>query len=157
MICKKPPLRGSVKAEYGYLDGVREAFTPKHDGCVPDSMLGDDVMTAIIDLFKAVGYGLLGVLGLDDCCVWVEPCYEDATHFLVVQGFGLGGSGEWILLHDYIKAWHLNFKTEDEFEEWLAGLRNIVQGNLRSKKLFDFFLSTLKTTRVKRISSANLP
>ncbi len=93
-------------------------LTERHE-CIPDHLLGDDLMSDIItmyyDLFDAVrGEILERAKPLETINILVQPDYEDAT-FVVVA------TNTRVLLIDSSKPWHLWWEDEEGMARDLEG------------------------------------
>lgn len=158
---EKYPLTFAVRKmvqEYHGVNAARDIFTEKHDGCLPDSMLGDDIAINIISLFKCIGHVVAEAAGLreDEHTVIVEPSYEDSTWWLVTkeppEATVPQAAQSQIVLFDYVKAWNLGEHTEEEVEERLRGWRDEIVQSLRNVKLIESAMQAVKDARVSPLS-----
>lgn len=161
---KKFPLAFAVRKriqEYCGTSAARDAFTEKHDGCLPDSMMSDDLMVDIITLFKAIGHVVAEAAGLpeDQHTVIIEPSYEDSTWWIVTKNppnISLPEPARsQIVLFDYVKAWHLGGnKSEDDVEEMLRGWKDEIVKSTREARLVEDAAQILKDAKISLLSSS---
>lgn len=100
-------------------DLFKDLYLTEKYGCIPDHLLGDDLMQDIItmyyDLFDAVRKELLErVKPLESINILVQPDYEDVT-FVVVA------TNTRVLLVESSKAWHLWWEDEARMARDLEG------------------------------------
>lgn len=160
---KKFPLAFAVRKqiqEYCGTSAARDVFTEKHDGCLPDSMMSDDLMVDIITLFKTIGHVVAEAAGLneDQHTVIVEPSYEDSTWWIVTKNppnISLPEPARsQIVLFDYVKAWHLGGnESEDDVEEMLRGWKDAIVKSMRETRLVEDAVQVLKHAKISLLSS----
>jgi hypothetical protein len=160
---KKFPLAFAVRKriqEYQGTNAARDVFMKAHDGCLPDSMMGEDLMSDIISLFKVIGQVVAEAAGLpeDQHTVMVEPSYEDSTWWIVTKNppnISLPEPARsQIVLFDYVKAWHLGGnESEDDVEEMLRGWKDEVIKSMRETRLVEDAVQVLKNAKISLLSS----
>jgi len=145
--------------EYHGAAAARDAFTEEHDGCLPDSMLGDDIAMDIISLFKCIGHVVAEAAGLpeEQHTVIVEPSYEDTTWWLVTkeppEASVPQAAQSQIVLFDYIKAWHLGgHNDEGEVEEMLRNWKDEIVKSLLDVKLLETAVQAVKSAKISSLS-----
>jgi hypothetical protein len=137
---------------------AREVFTEKHDGCLPNSMIGEDLMGDIMTLFKTIGHVVAEAAGLpeEQHTVIVEPSYEDTTWWMITKDTS-GGLPEPVKSHivyfNYTKAWHLgNMGGEDAVEEWLRDMKETIIKSTRDVRLVEDTVQLLKSAKLSLLS-----
>jgi len=159
---EKYPLTFAVRKmiqEYHGVDAARDVFTEKHDGCLPDTMLGDDIAMNIISLFKCIGHVVAEAAGLpeEQHTVLVEPSYEDTTWWMVTkeppEATVPQAAESQIVLFDYIKAWHLGGHVdESEVEEMLRNWKDEIVKSLRDVNLMETAVQAVKDAKISHLS-----
>jgi len=159
---RKFPLAFAVRKRIQESCGIvaaREVFTEKHDGCLPNSMIGEDLMGDIMTLFKAIGHVVAEAAGLpeEQHTVIVEPSYEDTTWWMITKDppkTGLPRAAEsQIVLFDYTKAWHLGGNlAEDQVEEMLEGWKETIVKSTRDVRLVEDAVQLLKSAKLSLLS-----
>jgi hypothetical protein len=161
---KRFPLAFAVRKkiqEYCGTSAARDVFTEKHDGCLPDSMMSDDIMVDMITLFKAIGHVVAEAAGLpeDQHTVIVEPSYEGSTWWIVTKNPTDACLPEparsQIVLFDYVKAWHLGgSESEDDVEEMLRGWKDEIAKSIHDVRLVEDAVQVLKNAKISLLSSS---
>ncbi len=160
---KKFPLAFAVRKrtqEYQGTAAARDVFMKAHDGCLPDSMMSDDLMVDIIALFKVIGHVVAEAAGFpeDQHTVIVEPSYEDSTWWIVTKNppnISLPQPAQsQIVLFDYVKAWHLGGnESEGDVEEMLRGWKDAIVKSMRETRLVEDAVQVLKHAKISLLSS----
>ena len=109
-------------------DLFTDLYLAEKHGCIPEHLLGEDVMSDIItmyyDLFDAVRKELLErVKPLEPIHILVQPDYEDVTFTVVATGTR-------VLLVDSTKAWHLWWEDEGKMARDLEGWYHFAERRL---------------------------
>jgi len=122
--------------EYHGIDAARDIFGPKHDGCIPDSLLGEDCALSIISLFKVIGHTIAEAAGLPEGehTVIVEPSYDDSTWWLITKNKDGGipyPIDSQVIFFNYWKAWHLGDQTNDKIEKLLHSWKDEIELSIR--------------------------
>ncbi len=151
-------VRKRIQEDHG-TDAAREVFMEEHDGCLPDSMIGDDIAMDIVSLFKAIGHVVAEAAGLpeEQHTVLVEPSYEDTTWWMVTKeppGATVPQAAQsQIVLFDYIKAWNLGGHTDEgQVEEMLRSWKDGIEKALRDVKLVEDVVQTVKDAKISLLS-----
>jgi hypothetical protein len=151
--------------EYHGTDAARDVFMKAHDRCLPDSMMGDDLMADIISLFKVIGHVVAEAAGLPENqhTVIVEPSYEDSTWWTIIKNPQDDVSSAYlpqpaqsqIVLFDYVKAWHLGGnESEDDVEEMLRGWKDEIVKSIHEARLVEDAAQILKDAKISLLSSS---
>ncbi len=165
---KKFPLAFAVRKriqEFQGTNAARDVFMKAHDGCLPDSMMSDDLMVDIISLFKVIGHVVAEAAGLPENqhTVMVEPSYEDSTWWTVTKNPQDDVSSAYfpqpaqsqIVLFDYVKAWHLGGnESEGDVEEMLRGWKDEIVKSMREARLVEDAAQILKDAKISLLSSS---
>jgi hypothetical protein len=145
--------------EYHGVAAARDVFTEEHGGCLPDSMLGDDIAMGIISLFKCIGHVVAEAAGLpeEQHTVIVEPSYEDTTWWLVTkeppEATVPQAAQSQIVLFDYVKVWHLGgHNDEGEVEEMLRNWKDEIVKSLLDVKLLETAVQAVKSAKISCLS-----
>jgi hypothetical protein len=160
---KKFPLAFAVRKriqEYHGTAAARDVFMKAHDGCLPDSMISDDLMVNITSLFKVIGHVVAEAAGLSESqhTVIVEPSYEDSTWWIVTKNPPDASlpqpAQSQIVLFDYMKAWHLGGnESEDDVEEMLRGWKDVIVKSIHEIGLVEDAVQVLKNAKISLLSS----
>jgi len=151
-------VRKRIQEIYG-IDAAREVFMKEHDGCLPDSMIGDELMWDIINLFKAIGHVVAEAAGLpeDQHTVIVEPSYEDTTWWMITkdppENVLPTPAQSQIVLFDYTEVWNLGGnESEDDVEKMLRSWKDDVAKSLSELKLVEGAVQLLRGTKFSLLS-----
>lgn len=128
-------IRREANDEYAYFSG-REGeavfatlYLTQRDVCLPEHLIGDDVLTDIhamfAQVFSAVGDELLERIGRRErILLAVEPSYEDST-------FSVLCTEERVLMLHWSKAWHFYWPGEDAMADDLGRIYEEAATRLR--------------------------
>jgi len=119
-------IRIETNAEFAHFAGedgedvFATLYLKERDVCVPEHLLGDDVLMDVHALFCQVFDGIREELDERhgrEGFIWiaVDPSYEDST-------FTVMCTDERVLLLYWSKAWNFYWQSEEEMAEELAGL-----------------------------------
>jgi hypothetical protein len=154
----KYPLAFEVRKKilkYKNPQAARDVFGPEHDGCVPDSMLGDELLIDIMILFKAIGRTIAESAGMGkNHIVIVEPSYEDATLWMIFKTWGeidlpYPGKSQ-VVFYDDVKAWHLGGnQSESEVEELLQSMKTQLQDGIESTDKIEHFFKAIDGVKIE--------
>lgn len=105
-------------------------YITERDGCVPESLLEDELLNSIHAMYYAVLDGLRDELRertrtRDSLWILVDPSYEDTTAFALI-------TDELVLCTGWRKAWHFYWPSEDEMAEELQGWYEAAAGRLQA-------------------------
>lgn len=94
-------------------------YVTERDGCVPEELLEDELLSGIHAMYYAVLDGLRDELRertrtRDSMSILVDPSYEDTTAFALI-------TDDLVLCTGWRKAWHFYWDSEDEMAEELEG------------------------------------
>lgn len=158
-------IRREVNAEGAHFlgeegeDVFRSLYLTERFGCIPDHLLGEDILVDIRNLYYWVLDGVreelqerVGAKGF----VWVavDPSYEDPTYALLLHQ-------DRVLLEVSRKAWRFYWESEEamaeELEGWYQqaarrlGLRAVVGSDRSSEQEF---VVTLRIARMLRVRAS---
>ena len=150
-------VREEVKECHG-IEAAREVFGLKHCGCVPDSMMGENVLNEVWSLFKIIGHVIAEGAGLSrrEHTVVVEPSYEASTWWVVIKNqtgtYMPDPVKSQIVFFEYTKAWQLGERTDDEIECLLQGWKSDLERALKRGSVVQAIVQTLESTEFSKLN-----
>lgn len=145
-------------------DLFKALYVGERDGCIPDELIGEDLLTDIHDLFYYALDGLRGELkersgNGEFLWILVDPSWDDATSYALI-------TEEDVLLVGHTKAWHFYWESEDamakDMEEWYRiaaprlGIPTTNTGSPEGARGdLDSFHVTLRISRAMRVRAAD--
>lgn len=111
-------VRKYVNEQFGDPEAFEKLYMGEKHECVPDDLMGDDLLLDIKEKFYSILHPIRERLEKEGMTkkpiyIFVDPSYEDVTTAIMTHG------AEEVLYIIYRKPWHLNWETTKEMEEEL--------------------------------------
>jgi hypothetical protein len=111
-------VRKYVNEQFGDPEAFEKLYMGEKHECIPDDLMGDDLLLDIKEKFHSIFHPLREQLEKERLAekpiyIFVDPSYEDTTAAIMTH------EADEVLFILYRKAWHLSWATEKEMEEEL--------------------------------------
>lgn len=126
-------IKKHVEELFGDPDAFEKLYIGRKDSCIPDELIGEDLLLDIKDKFYSILHPIRERLEKEKMAkkpiyIFVDPSYEDITAAIVTY------DNEEILYTFYEKPWCLNWETTRDMEEELNEIYEETKGKLLKSK-----------------------
>jgi hypothetical protein len=127
-----PEVRKYVAGQFGNPEAFEKLYIGEKHECIPDELMGEDLLLDIKEKFYSIFYPLREELEKENLTkkpvyIFIDPSYEDTTTAIVTH------DADEVLFILYRKPWHLCWESEEEMNTELNEIYEHIKNRLLRK------------------------